>query len=122
MRIGKREIYNENSSSVRIQWLLGSHFVRGVEGKEWQALGLSRKEVDYPSVDHLSAWIREHKPTFLVNAAGFTGKRVDACEKDKSDCLFGNAVLPGRIREVCEEHAMYGAMFPADVFIRDSCG
>ena len=86
---------------------LGSHFVRGVEGKEWRALGLSRKEVDYSNVDHLSAWIREHKPTFLINAAGFTGKpNVDACERDKSDCLFGNAVLPGRIREVCEEHAI----------------
>ena len=54
---------------------------------------------------HLSSWIREHKPTFLLNAAGFTGKpNVDACERDKSDCLFGNAVLPGRIREVCEEY------------------
>ena len=82
---------------------LGSHFVRGVEGKEWRALGLSRKEIDYSNIDCLSSWIREHKPTFLINAAGFTGKpNVDACERDKSDCLFGNAVLPGRIREVCE--------------------
>ena len=81
---------------------LGSHFVRGVEGKGWRSLGLSRKEVDYTNVDHLSAWIRENTPTFLINAAGYTGKpNVDACEKDKSECLFGNAVLPGRVREVC---------------------
>jgi len=81
---------------------LGSHFVRGVEGKGWRVLGLSRKEVDYTKVDHLSAWLRENKPTFLINAAGYTGKpNVDACEKDKSECLFGNAVLPGRVREVC---------------------
>ena len=81
---------------------LGSHFVRGVEGKGWRSLGLSRKEVDYTNVDHLSVWLRENKPTFLINAAGYTGKpNVDACEKDKSECLFGNAVLPGRVREVC---------------------
>ena len=81
---------------------LGSHFVRGVEGKGWRSLGLSRKEVDYTKVDHLSAWLRENKPTSLINAAGYTGKpNVDACEKDKSECLFGNAVLPGRVREVC---------------------
>ena len=81
---------------------LGSKFVRGVEGKGWRSLGLSRKEVDYTNVDHLSAWLRDNKPTFLINAAGYTGKpNVDACEKDKSECLFGNAVLPGRVREVC---------------------
>ena len=81
---------------------LGSYFVRAIEEKGWRALGLSRKEVDYTNVDHLSVWLRENKPAFLINAAGYTGKpNVDACEKDKSECLFGNAVLPGRVREVC---------------------
>ena len=28
---------------------------------------------------------------------------MDACESDKAECLFGNAVLPGRIRTACEE-------------------
>jgi dTDP-4-dehydrorhamnose reductase len=43
-------------------------------------------------------------PRFLINAAGFTGKpNVDACELAKADCLYGNAVLPGGIREVCED-------------------
>ena len=81
---------------------LGSKFVRRIEAKGWLALGLSRKEVDYTNVDYLSAWLHDNKPTFLINAAGYTGKpNVDACEKDKSECLFGNAVLPGRVREVC---------------------
>jgi dTDP-4-dehydrorhamnose reductase len=84
---------------------LGSHFVRGIEGKGWRVLGLSRKEVDYSNVEDLSAWLRENKPDFLINAAGYTGKpNVDACEDEKCECLFGNAVLPGRIREVCEEY------------------
>ena len=86
---------------------LGSYFVRGIENKGWRALGLSRKVVDYSNVDHLSTWLRDNKPAFLINAAGYTGKpNVDACEKEKSECLFGNAVLPGRIREVCEDHGI----------------
>jgi dTDP-4-dehydrorhamnose reductase len=40
----------------------------------------------------------------LINAAGYTGKpNVDACESNRAECLFGNAVLPGRIRTACEE-------------------
>jgi dTDP-4-dehydrorhamnose reductase len=39
----------------------------------------------------------------LINAAGYTGKpNVDACETDKANCLFGNAILPARIAEACE--------------------
>jgi dTDP-4-dehydrorhamnose reductase len=40
----------------------------------------------------------------LINCAGFTGKpNVDACETQKAACLLGNAVLPGLIREACED-------------------
>jgi dTDP-4-dehydrorhamnose reductase len=47
--------------------------------------------------------IEDRSPTFLINAAGYTGKpNVDACELHKSECLAGNAVLPGTIREACE--------------------
>jgi dTDP-4-dehydrorhamnose reductase len=47
--------------------------------------------------------IRETGTTFLVNAAGYTGKpNVDACETHKAECLDGNAVLPGRVRQACE--------------------
>ena len=39
----------------------------------------------------------------MINSAGYTGKpNVDACEIYKADCLLGNAVLPGVIREACE--------------------
>jgi dTDP-4-dehydrorhamnose reductase len=83
---------------------LGSHLVRCIEGIGFTVHGLSRKDVDYSNVDHLSAWIHEVKPTFLINAAGFTGKpNVDACESAKYESLEGNAVLPGIIREVCED-------------------
>ena len=40
----------------------------------------------------------------MINSAGYTGKpNVDACENHKADTLLGNAVLPGIIREVCED-------------------
>jgi len=52
----------------------------------------------------LSTFFRSEKVTHLINAAGFTGKpNVDACESAKYKCLQGNAVLPGIIREVCED-------------------
>ena len=64
---------------------------------------LSRGQVDYTDRDTLISTIREMKPEFLINAAGYTGKpNVDACEIYKADCLMGNAVLPGVIRQACE--------------------
>jgi dTDP-4-dehydrorhamnose reductase len=52
----------------------------------------------------LSAFLISSKATHLINTAGVTGKpNVDACELAKYECLQGNAVLPGIIREVCED-------------------
>ena len=62
--------------------------------------------------------LRDIGATFLINCAGYTGKpNVDACELDKGNCLDGNAVLPGAIREVCAElgigwgHVSSGCIF-----------
>lgn len=64
---------------------------------------ISRTEFDYTKRDELVELIRESNASFLINAAGYTGKpNVDACEIFKADCLQGNAVLPGTIREACE--------------------
>ena len=65
---------------------------------------LKRKDLDYTDVATLVKALRTDKPDFLINSAGYTGKpNVDACETDKTNCLFGNAILPGRIAEACEE-------------------
>jgi UDP-glucose 4,6-dehydratase len=83
---------------------LGSYFVRYFQKKKEDVCGLSRAEIDYNDVDSLISILRSKKPQFLINAAGYTGKpNVDACEADQAECLFGNAVLPGRIRTACEE-------------------
>jgi dTDP-4-dehydrorhamnose reductase len=83
---------------------------------------LSRKEVDYSNTGKLASYLKDIKPTFTINAAGYTGKpNVDACELAKAECLSGNAVLPGIIREVCEDlnipwgHVSSGCIYSARV-------
>ena len=64
----------------------------------------SRSDVDYSNPAQLKEYLSSRRPGFLVNAAGFTGRpNVDACELQKTACLQGNAVLPGIIRDVCED-------------------
>ena len=64
---------------------------------------LKRAQLDYSNVELLTTALKKDRPKFLINAAGYTGKpNVDACESDKANCLFGNAVLPARIAEACE--------------------
>ena len=83
---------------------LGSYFVSHLKSKGEEVRGLSRQEINYTDLDNLLTFLRSTKPQFLINASGYTGKpNVDACESDQAECLFGNAVLPGRIRSACEE-------------------
>ncbi len=63
---------------------------------------LARRDLDYTRPEVLTPFLRELRPEFVVNAAGYTGKpNVDACELHRTDCLDGNAVLPGRIAQAC---------------------
>ena len=63
---------------------------------------IARAELDYADPAKLAAALRAERVTFLINAAGYTGKpNVDACELHKTECLFGNSVLPGLIAEAC---------------------
>jgi len=83
---------------------IGSKFAEVLASRGLKFCGLSRTEVDYADASVLRDWMRVERPRFLINAAGYTGKpNVDAGEHNKAECLMGNAVLPGRIREVCEE-------------------
>jgi dTDP-4-dehydrorhamnose reductase len=61
-----------------------------------------RADLDYSDPASLLAALRTDRVSFLINAAGYTGKpNVDAAEHHKAECLFGNAVLPARIAEAC---------------------
>ncbi|MBC8039372.1 MAG: sugar nucleotide-binding protein [Opitutaceae bacterium] len=89
-------------------YLLGGS---GYVGQAYQALltqkgipfkNLRRADLDYADSAQLTAALKRDRPEFLINAAGYTGKpNVDACELHKAECLFGNAILPGRIAEAC---------------------
>jgi dTDP-4-dehydrorhamnose reductase len=64
---------------------------------------IHRVDLDYTQTKLLLGSLRSIRPSFLINAAGFTGKpTVDECEVRKDECYFANAVLPGRIAEACE--------------------
>jgi dTDP-4-dehydrorhamnose reductase len=63
---------------------------------------LSRATQDYTRFDTLTVLLRALKPTFLINAAGFTGRpNVDACETRRAETLAGNVLLPQTVAHAC---------------------
>jgi dTDP-4-dehydrorhamnose reductase len=72
-----------------------------------QAKGLAfyapdRAEHDYAHAAVLRELLREHRPDFVINAAGHAGKpTVDACESERAATLEGNTVFPLRVAEAC---------------------
>lgn len=81
---------------------VGLAYQRLFSRRELEFRNVVRKEVDYTEVGPLTHLLEQTQPEFVINAAGYTGKpNVDACETDRTNCVFGNAVLPGVIREAC---------------------
>jgi dTDP-4-dehydrorhamnose reductase len=63
---------------------------------------LSREKLDYTRFDLLLEFLRQAKPAFLINAAGFAGQpNVDACESARAETLQGNTLLPATIAHAC---------------------
>lgn len=82
---------------------VGNAYRALLDQKGLDFVSLSRADIDYSKPQLLAQFLEKKKAEFLINAAGYTGKpNVDACEQDKANCLFGNAVLPSRIAEACE--------------------
>ena len=81
---------------------VGQAYQRLFARKNLSFRNLARRDLDYTRPEVLAPFLRELRPEFVVNAAGYTGKpNVDACELHRADCLDGNAVLPGRIAQAC---------------------
>lgn len=81
---------------------VGCAFRKRLEETGTEFRSVSRGDLDYYDPSELASALKAGKATFLINAAGYTGKpNVDACETHKTECLFGNAVLPGRIMDAC---------------------
>jgi dTDP-4-dehydrorhamnose reductase len=81
---------------------IGQAFAQALLERQQPFKALARKDLDYTRFDRLLGFLREAKPSFLINAAGYTGKpNVDACETAKADTLVGNTLLPGAIAHAC---------------------
>jgi dTDP-4-dehydrorhamnose reductase len=82
---------------------IGEAFVRELESRGERFLAISRAQLDYAQFDVLLGFLRDKKPEFLVNAAGYTGRpNVDACEIAKADTLQGCVLLPQVIAHACD--------------------
>lgn len=82
---------------------IGQAFVAELQKRRQPFKTLSRAQIDYTRFEVLLHFLRETKPTFLINAAGYTGKpNVDACEIAKADTLQGNTLLAQTIAHACE--------------------
>ncbi|MFO1000135.1 MAG: sugar nucleotide-binding protein [Planctomycetaceae bacterium] len=97
---------------------VGSAIQKNLTGRGLSFTVASRASSDYSNLNVLVKMLRELRPEFLINASGYTGKpNVDACEIHRTECLNGNAVLPGLIREACEQtqtpwgHVSSGCIF-----------
>jgi UDP-glucose 4,6-dehydratase len=81
---------------------IGQAFTHELERRKQPFLALSRRELDYTRFDLLLDFLKTKRPSFVVNAAGYTGKpNVDACEIAKADTLVGNTLLPQTIAHAC---------------------
>lgn len=82
---------------------VGRYYRRYFERKGFSFKVVSRSECESRDSKQLVNLFSSHQASFVINCAGYTGKpNVDACELDKSNCLYGNAILPGMIAEACK--------------------
>jgi len=83
---------------------VGSAFRQALEARSEPYLALSRETVDYTDFEILVRLLQDRRPSFLINAAGYTGKpNVDACETARADTIAGNVLLPATISHACAE-------------------
>lgn len=81
---------------------IGQAFQTELTRRGEKFLPLSRAQIDYTQFGPLYQFLKETKPSFIVNAAGYTGKpNVDACETAKADTLQGNTLFPQVLAHAC---------------------
>src|SRR3954447_14016830 len=81
---------------------IGQAFAEELKSRGWSFTSLSRKQIDYSRFDVLLPYLQQHKPSFVINAAGYTGKpNVDACESARADTLQGSTLLPMTVAQAC---------------------
>src|ERR1043166_6748530 len=82
---------------------IGQAFARELRERGRNFVAPARKEMDYTRFETLLNFLRETRPGFLINAAGYTGKpNVDACEVARAETLQGNTLFPQTVAQACE--------------------
>ena len=106
---------------------IGSAFATELHRRQIPFVPLARAQLDYTRFDHLLACLRRQRPTFVINAAGYTGKpNVDACETARADTLLGNSLLPQTVAHACAAaeipwgHVSSGCIFSGAKIAADS--
>jgi dTDP-4-dehydrorhamnose reductase len=81
---------------------VGGAFQRVLISRGLEFRNVRRSITDYGCFEGLLSLLRDVKPDFLINCAGYTGKpNVDTCELAKADTLMGNTLLPQTIAHAC---------------------
>ncbi|HTG45858.1 MAG TPA: sugar nucleotide-binding protein, partial [Verrucomicrobiae bacterium] len=81
---------------------IGQAFAAELQRRGCPHTTLARSQVDYTRFDTLLEYLRQKRPSLVINAAGYTGKpNVDACENARGDTLQGNTILPITIGHAC---------------------
>jgi UDP-glucose 4,6-dehydratase len=81
---------------------IGQAFQTELTRRGERFVALSRSQVDYTRFTPLYDYLKANRPSFVVNAAGYTGKpNVDACESAKADTLQGNTLFPQALANAC---------------------
>ena len=81
---------------------IGQAFAAELRRRRYPFVPLARMAIDYTQFDILFDYVRKMKPSFIINAAGYTGRpNVDGCESARAETLAANALLPQTIARVC---------------------
>ncbi|NDB94986.1 MAG: NAD-dependent epimerase/dehydratase family protein [Verrucomicrobia bacterium] len=82
---------------------IGEAFASELSRRKIAFSPISRKALDYTNFRTLLGALRKEKPSFVVNAAGFTGKpNVDACENQRGETVAGNVTLAQTVAQACD--------------------
>jgi dTDP-4-dehydrorhamnose reductase len=81
---------------------IGRAFAAELDRRGLACQPVSRADVDFSSAASLQRMIDAQAPSFVINAAGFTGQpNVDACETNQADTILGNVMFPQMLAQAC---------------------
>jgi len=81
---------------------IGEAFVAELRRRQLPFTAVPHRDLDGTRFAAVLEFLRNTRPAFLINAAGFAGKpNVDACELARAETLQGNTLLPVTLAHAC---------------------